>query len=161
MEPRLFLKWLMERNGENANSLARTFHGNPSQPQLHRFLTGVVKEPNRAMLQTIADHFQIPLDALYDFDSADAARAAIEQSATHTNPLTVVDNTQTDNDDMRLNQCVDYLLLRLTDIHPDDLDAIAAIMSTLARNPHNASMRAALVAALSPAPAANRNKKAA
>jgi len=161
MEPRLFLKWLLARNKLNTSSLARKLNGNPSQQQLHRFLSGVVREPNRAMLQTIADHFQIPLDALYDYDSAGAARSAIESPALPTNPLKVVENKPVDNSDMRLNQCVDYLLLRLEDIHPDDSDAIAGILAALARNPHNVNMRAALIAALSPMPGESSAKKAA
>jgi len=74
--------------------------------------------------------------------------------------LTIVENTCI-NGDMRLNQCVDYLLLRLADIHPDDSDAIAAILAALARNPHNVNMRAALIAALSPMPIESSDQKAA
>ena len=55
----------MERDGLNPTSLSRRLDGNPSQPQIHKFLSGTVREPKREMLKPIADFYKITIDALY------------------------------------------------------------------------------------------------
>lgn len=56
----------MDLDRDNTNSLARKLGGTPSQPQIHKFLKGTAREPRRATLQPLADHFGLPLDAFYD-----------------------------------------------------------------------------------------------
>jgi len=161
MQSRLFLQWLMDRANLNTNSLARRVNNSPSQSQIHRYLSGATATPSRAMAETLGKYFEVSPEAFYSADVAADAQATIESPTLPTNPLKVVESQPVDNSDMRLNQCVDYLLLRLEDIHPDDSDAIAAILAALARNPHNVNMRAALIAALSPMPGESSAKKAA
>lgn len=64
----------MRRDSDNANSLAAKLKGRPSQPQIHKFLTGTAKEPRRPTLEPLAAHFGVPVEAFYD--PAAAARAA-------------------------------------------------------------------------------------
>lgn len=66
MEPRKLLRALMDRSGDNPNSLARKLHDAVGQPQIHKFLSGTAREPRRATLQPLASHYDIPLDAFYD-----------------------------------------------------------------------------------------------
>lgn len=66
MEPRELLQQLMDRDGLNSSSLAVRLNNATTQPQIHKFLSGVSKEPRRSTLAPIAAHFRIPLDALYD-----------------------------------------------------------------------------------------------
>lgn len=72
MEPRQLLKALMKQAGDTPSSLARALkHEKATQPQIHKFAEGVVREPRRAMLAPIADHYGVPLDAFYDTDIAE------------------------------------------------------------------------------------------
>lgn len=66
MDPREFLRLLMDRSGDNPNSLAAAMRNATKQPQIHKFLTGIAKEPRRPTLQPIADHYGVSIDAFYD-----------------------------------------------------------------------------------------------
>jgi hypothetical protein len=159
MEPRLLLQWLLDRNGENTNSLAKKLKGKPSQPQIYKFLIGMAKEPKRETLAPIAEHFRIPLNALYDPDEADKAKAAIEgkwqptASATKAQPAA--------NSKEKLNEFLDCLIYYLEQVEPGNRGAVTAIIAALIQNPSNPGMRTALEAILAPAHVASSNKKAA
>lgn len=64
----------MTRAGLNPTSLSKAVHGKTKQPQIHRFVAGTAIEPKRSTLQPVADHFGIPVDAL--FDPREASRVA-------------------------------------------------------------------------------------
>lgn len=66
MEPRDLLRALMERDGDNPNSLSVKLKKRVTQPQLYKFLTGTSKEPRRSTLQPVAEHYDVPIDAFYD-----------------------------------------------------------------------------------------------
>jgi transcriptional regulator with XRE-family HTH domain len=66
MEPRELLRALMRRDGDNPNSLAGKLRGRVSQPQIQKYLAGTSKEPRRATLMPLAEHFGIPIEAFYD-----------------------------------------------------------------------------------------------
>lgn len=70
MQTRLLLAALMERAGDNPNSLATKVRGKTKQPQIFKFLAGVSKEPRRSTLEPLADHYGIPVDAFYDKELA-------------------------------------------------------------------------------------------
>lgn len=62
----------MEKRGLNPNSLAKA--SGAKQPQIHRFLTGVSREPRRSTLEPVAAYFGIPVEALFSEGAAlDAA----------------------------------------------------------------------------------------
>lgn len=66
MEPSELLRLLMKKEGDNPNSLAAKVKQKTRQPQIYKFLEGISKEPRRATLQPIADHYGIPVEAFYD-----------------------------------------------------------------------------------------------
>jgi hypothetical protein len=70
MEPRKLLQALMDRDEDNSHSLAVKLRGRPGQPQIHKFLSGVAKEPRRATLEPLAKHYGIPVEALYNDELA-------------------------------------------------------------------------------------------
>ncbi len=73
MEPRQLLQALMDRDGDNANSLSIKLKGAVKQPQIHKYLKGTAKEPKRSTLLPLAEHYDIPVDAFYDGSVATAA----------------------------------------------------------------------------------------
>jgi hypothetical protein len=73
MEPRELLRALMERDGDNPHSLSVKLKGRVKQPQIYKFVTGVAREPRRSTLQPLAEHYDIPVDALYEEKAAAAA----------------------------------------------------------------------------------------
>jgi hypothetical protein len=73
MEPRELLRALMERDGDNPNSLSAKLKGRIKQPQIYKFVTGTAKEPRRATLQPLAEHYDVPIEAFYDAEQAEAA----------------------------------------------------------------------------------------
>jgi len=72
MDGRELLQRLLERSGENPNSLAVKLKRAPLQSQLHRFLAGLAKEPRRSTLQPVAEFYDVPLDAFYEAAQASA-----------------------------------------------------------------------------------------
>jgi len=76
MEPRLLLQWLLDRDGENSNSLAAKLKNATTQPQIHKYLSGKAKQPRHSTLEPIAKHYGIPIDALYSEDEADRVMSA-------------------------------------------------------------------------------------
>lgn len=66
MDPREFLRLLMDRRGENPHALAAAVKNATKQPQIHKFLAGIAKEPRRTTLQPVADHYGVAIDAFYD-----------------------------------------------------------------------------------------------
>lgn len=71
MKGRELLQLLLTKRGLTANSLSRALKGETTQPQIHKFLTGVALEPRRSTLTPVARFFDIPLDAFYDEFIAD------------------------------------------------------------------------------------------
>lgn len=71
MEPRLLLQWLLDRDKDNSNSLAAKLKNVPTQPNIHKFLSGKSKQPRHSTLEPIAKHYGIPIEALYSNDVAD------------------------------------------------------------------------------------------
>lgn len=84
MDPRELLRALMTREGVNPHSLSQKLKNRTTQPQLHKFLTGVSKEPRRATLQPVADHYDVPVEAFYDaaLASQTARRLRLDEPAT-------------------------------------------------------------------------------
>lgn len=80
MDPRELLQELMRRHGDNPNSLARKLGGKPGQPRIHKFLAGTISEPRRSTMAPIADHYGIPLDALYDPSVAEITMRSLQES---------------------------------------------------------------------------------
>lgn len=72
MDPREFLRLLMDRRGENPHALAAAVKNATKQPQIHKFLAGIAKEPRRTTLQPVADYYGISVDAFYDPEKAQA-----------------------------------------------------------------------------------------
>lgn len=72
MEPRLLLQWLLDRDGDNSNSLAGKLKNATTQPQIHKYLSGKAKQPRHSTLDPIAKHYGIPIEALYSEDVADS-----------------------------------------------------------------------------------------
>ena len=72
MDPREFLRLLMDRRGENPHALAAAVKNATKQPQIHKFLAGIAKEPRRTTLQPVADYYGVSVDAFYDPDKAQA-----------------------------------------------------------------------------------------
>lgn len=75
MDPREFLRLLLEDTGLNANSLAAATRNRTKQPQIHRYLTGEAKEPKRSTWLPVAQFFGAPVDAFFDPALADQAWA--------------------------------------------------------------------------------------
>ena len=164
MNPRQFLQWLLDRNGENTNSLAEKLKGATTQPQIYKYLKGVSKEPKRATLAPVAAYFKIPLDALYSESEADKAHLAIVGNAALTLPSLTASATATNhaiapvqqaqtaiNGVASLDQGIDSLLAHIGQVSPEKRAAVAGVMTALIQDPDDASMRAALAAMLTPA----------
>lgn len=66
------LQALMDRDGDNPNSLAARVRQRIKQPQIYKFLNGISKEPKRSTLQPLADHYGITVEAFYDPELAQA-----------------------------------------------------------------------------------------
>lgn len=66
MEPYELIRQLMEKEGLGAFPLARKIGRPDLQPSIHRYASGQIKNPNRAMATLLANHFKIPIDAIYD-----------------------------------------------------------------------------------------------
>lgn len=112
MDPRTLLTELMRRHGENPNSLARKLGGKPSQPRIHKYLDGGTKEPRRSTMEPIAEHYGIPLDALYDPVVAEMTMRELQESGfkrpTKTKPASQ-DERQTSRSAARLGLLFDLL----------------------------------------------------
>lgn len=77
MDGRTLLSALMARDGDNPSSLAKKMgKDGPSQPQIHKFLTGKAKEPRRPTLMPLAEHYGISVEAFYDPDIAEQTAKA-------------------------------------------------------------------------------------
>jgi hypothetical protein len=77
MEPRKFLQALMDRAGDNSNSLAVKLRFEVKQPQIYKFLHGQVREPKRSNIEPIAAHYKVPVDAFYDPELAEIEYAKL------------------------------------------------------------------------------------
>jgi len=75
MEPRKLLQLLMDKRGLNPSSLARATKDRTKQPQIYRFLKGEAKEPKRSTLEPVAEVLGIPVEALFDAETAAACWA--------------------------------------------------------------------------------------
>lgn len=78
MNTQHFLQWLMDRSGQNANSLAMALRAKSLQGRIWSILHGEVRDPKRATLQPIADFFQVPIEAFYDSALADQVVARLD-----------------------------------------------------------------------------------
>jgi hypothetical protein len=93
MEPRELLRSLMSRSGDNSNSLATKLKGRTTQPQLHKFLSGVSKEPRRSTLAPVAEHYDVPIDAFYDPEVAEAVYRRLRLDSVTIGPVEVAERT--------------------------------------------------------------------
>jgi hypothetical protein len=66
MDPKELLTELMRVEGVNPNALATLLKKKSLQSQIHKFLSGVAKEPRRTTLGPVAAHYKIPVEAFYD-----------------------------------------------------------------------------------------------
>lgn len=71
MKGRELLQLLLTSRGLTANALSKALKGETTQPQIHKFLTGVAAEPRRSTLAPVAAYFNVPIDAFYDDFLAD------------------------------------------------------------------------------------------
>ena len=67
----MLMKKLMEAEGLNPNSLSAATKNKTKQPQIHRFIAGVSKEPKRSTLAHVATYFRVPVEAFFDPHVAD------------------------------------------------------------------------------------------
>lgn len=114
MDPRELLQELMRRHGDNPNSLARKLGGKPGQPRIHKFLSGTTTEPRRTTMAPIADHYGIPLDALYDPVAAEVTMQELQGSgfrrvAPKAEDLTRAEDNAVSRNGMKLAQLYDLL----------------------------------------------------
>lgn len=65
----------MDERGLNPNSLAAATNNKTTQPQIYRFLNGLVKEPKRSTWEPVASFFRVPVDAFFDARAAERALA--------------------------------------------------------------------------------------
>ncbi|MGE4370937.1 MAG: helix-turn-helix domain-containing protein [Burkholderiaceae bacterium] len=63
MNPREFLKLLMDRAGDNPNSLSTK--SKVPQPTIFRFLNGTAKEPRLRTMTSIARVYGVPVEAFF------------------------------------------------------------------------------------------------
>lgn len=63
MNARDLLKSLMRRAGDNANTLAA--EAEVPKASLYRFLSGSSKQPAPGILETVAQHYGIPVEAFF------------------------------------------------------------------------------------------------
>lgn len=75
MEPKELLQRLMDERGLNPNSLAAATKHKTTQPQVYRFLNGLVKEPKRSTWEPVAQLFRVPVEAFFDPAAAERAWA--------------------------------------------------------------------------------------
>ena len=71
MDPRKLMQDLMKAEGLNPNSLSAATKNKTKQPQIHRFISGVSKEPKRSTLAPVAGYFGVPVEAFFDSKVAD------------------------------------------------------------------------------------------
>lgn len=85
MKPRELLQLLMDRHGDNPNSLSQKTK--VPQPTIYRFITGTAKEPRRSTLEPIAKHYGIAVEALFDERVATGVADTVlgKKEATQTN----------------------------------------------------------------------------
>jgi len=88
MKPRELLQLLMDKHGDNPNSLSQKTK--VPQPTIFRFITGTAKEPRRRTLEPIAKHYGIGVEAFFN-DKAAAETAAkllghVEETTTNVAP---------------------------------------------------------------------------
>lgn len=81
LKPRTLFSLMLDRHKTNINALATELGGAGTQSQLHRFLTGKTIEPRRSTLKSVAEHWDIPLEAFYDEDVADRVAQQFDLSA--------------------------------------------------------------------------------
>lgn len=148
MEPRELLQWLLDRDGDNSNSLAAKLKNATSQPQIYKYLHGKAVQPRRTTLAPVAKHYGIPIDALYDEEEADRAMAALK----NTNKAQQATTTVTDIASRRSVDCVDNALRVLAEainqLDVDNRDGVAGLLSSFGRNPSAPGTYAALLALL-------------
>lgn len=145
MEPRELVRKLMEREGVNPNSLADALRGKISQPQIHKFISGKVKEPRRTTLKPLADHYGLPLDALFDKEMATAIaikRGFLPEVAHAAPPPQQVDLDQVQDDagvvEVTLSEILKELSERLIGRSKAVKNTAAALLSELAQHPDKA-----------------------
>lgn len=70
MDRKELMQMLLDLDGLNPSTLSQRLGGVPSQPQIYKFVNGVVHEPKRQALQPIADYYKISIEAFYDEEMA-------------------------------------------------------------------------------------------
>lgn len=147
MDPRDLLRELMKAEGENPNSLAKKLK--MQQSTLHRFMSGEAKEPRRSSLSPVAEHFGIPIDALFDEKIADAVfrerfrpGAATPLAKTATHQVQDAPRPHTTTDPIR------QLGRNLEAVDSLTREAIEPLLQRLARDPGAAEPIAVRIGAL-------------
>lgn len=66
MEPHELIDRLVKGSGKSALQIATEMRGATFQGTLHKFMSGNVRNPQRATAEVVARYFNLPTDALYD-----------------------------------------------------------------------------------------------
>ena len=130
MEPTELLRLLMAGSGDNPNSLAAKVKQKTRQPQIFKFLEGISKEPRRATLQPIADHYGIPVEAFYDKKLAQ--KVADSRAATEIEPVADAPPSTTQIDPV---QTIRDLAAILTDMEEHTRARAATLLTSMTKDP--------------------------
>lgn len=149
MDPRELLRRLLDASGLNPNSLAAATRGRTKQPQIHRFLTGVAKEPKRSTWEPVASYFHVPVDAFFDSQAADAAwleyAGRSEPAAAAPARATVV----RERDPLSVGDALNVVLSALRQLPRDARANLAADWAALLSAPDSNELRNAIAQELS------------
>lgn len=154
MEPKELLRALMERSGDNPNSLAAKLNQKTKQPQIYKFLEGIAKEPRRSTLQPVADHYGISVEAFYDPALATLVFAGLKSGkAQGTTALSTPSQTLNIEPSAAsavpsLAETLERLGQLLQQADASTRETAAALLASLARNPDNHTKVATALGAL-------------
>ncbi len=79
---------LVNRSGKSVTQIAREMHQPTFQGTLHKFLSGLVREPSRTTAERISRYFRVPMESLYN--DAAATRCAFERGLLPAPPSTTL-----------------------------------------------------------------------
>lgn len=130
MQPRELLAKLIERDGTNPTALSRIT--GTKQPQIHRYLQGLVREPKRSTMEPLAKHFSIPVDAL--LDTLAATKTAAELGLLDKPAHHVSEPLRTYQVGVSTPLLVRQLAERIEAMAPQDQAALGALLDTLAKS---------------------------
>lgn len=81
MKTRELLQELLNASGDNPNSLSTKLNGATKQPQIHKFLRGMVADPRRNTLKPIADFYGINVEAFFSEELAEQLLQQLQSGA--------------------------------------------------------------------------------